>query len=46
MRKGSARPHAPRRPLVCLDDRKQAPQRDVVAPLPVAPGHPVRYERT
>ncbi len=41
-----ARPRDPRRPLVCLDESNKEHHREVVAPLPVAPGQPVRYEST
>ncbi len=41
-----ARPHDPRRPLVCFDESNKEPHREVVAPLPVAPGYPARYEST
>jgi transposase len=41
-----ARPYNPRRPLVCFDETNKEQHREVVAPLPVAPGQPARSEST
>ena len=41
-----ARPHDPRHPLVCFDERNKEQHRAAVLPLPVAPGQPARSERT
>jgi hypothetical protein len=41
-----ARPDDPRRPLVCLDESNTEQHREVVDPLPVAPGQPARSEST
>src|SRR3712207_4467009 len=43
---GSARPRDPRRPLVCFDESNKEQHREVVEPLPVAPGRPARSEST
>src|SRR3712207_3825034 len=43
---GSARPRDPRRPLVCFDESNKEQHREVVEPLPVAPGQPARSEST
>ncbi len=36
----------PKRPLVCFDETNKEQHIEVVEPLPVAPGQPVRYEST
>lgn len=41
-----ARPHNPRRPLVCFDESNKEQHREVVEPLPVAPGQAARQEST
>jgi len=41
-----ARPHDPHRPLVCFDESNKEQHREVVEPVPVAPGHAARHERT
>jgi len=41
-----ARPYDPRRPLVCFDETNKEQHREVVEPLPVAPGQPARSEST
>jgi transposase len=41
-----ARPHDPKRPLVCFDESNKEQHREVVAPLPVAPGQTARQEST
>jgi len=41
-----AQPHAPHRPLICFDESNKEQHREVVAPLPVAPGEPARSEST
>ncbi len=41
-----ARPHDPNRPLVCFDESNKEQHREVVEPLPVAPGQAACYERT
>jgi transposase len=41
-----ARPHDPRRPLVCLDESNKEQHREVIDPLPGAPGQPRRSEST
>jgi len=41
-----ARPHDPRRPLVCFDESNKAQHREVIDPVPVAPGQVARYEST
>jgi transposase len=41
-----ARPYHPRRPLVCFDESNKEHHREVVEPLPVAPGQPARSEST
>ena len=38
------RPRDPQRPLVCFDESNKEQHREVVEPLPVAAGQPVRYE--
>ena len=39
-----ARPFDPRRPLVCFDESNKQQLRHVVAPLPMQPGQPYRFE--
>ncbi len=41
-----ARPRDPRRPQVCFDESNKEQHREVVDPLPVAPGQPARSEST
>ncbi len=41
-----ARPHDPRRPLVCFDESNKEQHREVVDPQPVAPGQAARREST
>ncbi len=41
-----ARVHNPRRPLVCFDESNKEQHREVVEPLPIAPGQPTRSEST
>lgn len=41
-----ARPHDPKRPLVCFDESNKEQHREVVEPLPVAPGQVARHEST
>lgn len=41
-----ARPQNPRRPLVCFDESNKEQHREVVEPLPVAPGQAARQEST
>ncbi len=38
------RPYDPRRPQVCLDETSRQLLAEVRAPLPLAPGHPARYD--
>ena len=38
------RPLDPRRPLVCFDETSKQHTAEVRAPLPAAPGHPLRYD--
>ena len=39
-----ARPYAPRRPVVCMDETNKQLIGEVREPLPVAPGQPERLE--
>jgi hypothetical protein len=39
-----ARPHDPKRPLVCLDEAAKQLLADTQEPLPIIPGHPLRYD--
>jgi len=39
-----ARPHDPKRPLVCLDEAAKQLLEDVQEPLPMIPGHPLCYD--
>lgn len=39
-----AQPHDPKRPLVCFDESNKEQHREVVEPLPVAPGQAARQE--
>lgn len=41
-----ARPHDPKRPLVCFDESNKEQHREVIDPMPVAPGHGARHEST
>jgi transposase len=41
-----ARPHDLKRPLVCFDESNKEQHREVVEPLPVAPGQAARQEST
>jgi hypothetical protein len=41
-----ARPHEPRRPLVCFDESNKEQHRETVDPQSVAPGKPARTEST
>lgn len=41
-----ARPYDPKRPLVCFDESNKEQHREVVEPLPVAPGKVARQEST
>lgn len=41
-----ARPHDPKCPLVCFDESNKEQHREVVEPLPVAPGQAARQEST
>jgi transposase len=41
-----ARPQNPKRPLVCFDESNKEQHREVVEPLPVAPGQVARQEST
>jgi hypothetical protein len=41
-----ARPRDPCRPLVCFDETTKEQHREVVEPLPVTVGQPLRYEST
>ncbi len=40
----SVRPHDPRRPQVCLDEASRQLVAETRTPVPVAPGHPARYD--
>lgn len=41
-----ARPHDPRRPLVCFDESNKEQHRETIDPQAVAPGQPARREST
>ena len=41
-----ARPRDPKRPLVCFDESNKEQHREVIPPLPAAPGRVGRYEST
>src|SRR5262245_50674056 len=41
-----ARPFNPKRPLVCFDESNKEQHIEVIAPLPVQPGQPQRFEST
>jgi hypothetical protein len=38
------RPNDPRYPLVCLDEICKQLTKEVIAPIPLKPGHPMRFE--
>jgi hypothetical protein len=39
-----ARPHNPKRPLVCIDEAAKQLLIDTIEPIPMTPGHPLRYD--
>lgn len=41
-----ARPYDPKRPLVCFDESNKEQHIEVIAPLPIEPGEPERFEST
>jgi hypothetical protein len=41
-----ARPHDPKRRLVCFDESTKEQHIEVIEPLPLEPGQPQRYERS
>jgi len=41
-----AQPFDPKRPLVCFDESNKEQHREVIAPLPIEPGEPERFEST
>jgi transposase len=41
-----ARPHDPKRPLVCFDETNKEQHREVIEPLPVTAGESARFEST
>jgi len=38
------RPHDPQEPVVCMDETTKQLTREVIAPLPVTPGRPERFD--